>query len=74
MGIEEWGFDPEISCEPTFRENWENGIHIDQNGNEYRIKDLLDGYLLNIIRYFDLDEKDKNNNLIKEAIKRQLIK
>ncbi len=31
---------------------WENGIHTDQNDNEYKLSEMTDEHLKNTIRYF----------------------
>ena len=39
-------------------EEWKEGIHVDQNDNEYLISEMTTSHLENTIRYFKKEELD----------------
>jgi len=45
------GYDPSDYYEMTENE-WEDGIHTDKNGIEYKLTDMTENHLRNTIKYF----------------------
>ncbi len=42
----------DIPLDEDIESNWENGEHIDQNGKLYKLVDMENVYIQNVINYF----------------------
>ena len=59
-------YDEELDS--SFEENWNDGIHIDRNGSEYKISKMTTKHLENTIKYFSGLDTSK----LEEELKRRL--
>ena len=50
--------------------HWENGVHIDKEGNTHRITKMSDRHLINTINYF---KKNLNVKLLVEELKKRKL-